>query len=104
MNLSGLFPSIDQYAYPSGHVLFYIVFFGLLVYLSWKHLTGWLRRISISACTALIVLIGPSRIFLGKHWVSDVIGSYIIGTFWLINLILLYQMVLHRRSRELEGK
>ena len=103
INLSALFPSVDQYAYPSGHVLFYVVFYGFLAYLSWKYLTGWLRWISISACTALIVLIGPSRIFLGKHWVSDVIGSYIIGTFWLICLILLYQMGLHLRSRKLEG-
>ena len=52
----------------------------------------------------LKVLIGPSRIFLGKHWVSDVIGSYIIGYFWLIILILLYQTVLHWQSRGLEVK
>jgi undecaprenyl-diphosphatase len=104
MNLNDLFPPINQYAYPSGHVLFFVVFYGFVAYLSWKLLSGWIRRISISICIALIVLIGPSRILLGEHWVSDVIGSYIIGTFWLINLILLYQLVLHSRSSELEGK
>ena len=104
MNLSDLFPSLDRYAYPSGHVLFYVVFFGFLAYLSWRHLTGRLRWISVSTCTALILLIGPSRIFLGEHWVSDVIGSYLIGTFWLICLILLYQVVLYRRSPGLAGR
>jgi membrane-associated phospholipid phosphatase len=98
MNLSGLFFPVNQYAYPSGHVLFYVVFFGFLAYLSWKHLAGRLRWISVSVCMVLIVLIGPSRVLLGQHWASDVIGSYIIGTFWLIILILLYQLVLHRRS------
>ncbi len=42
---------------------------------------------NLSICAALILLIGPSRIYLGEHWASDVIGSYIIGTFWLIILI-----------------
>jgi ABC-type uncharacterized transport system permease subunit len=50
------------------------------------------------------VLIGPSRILVGEHGVNNVIGSYIIGSFWLLNLILLYQMVLHRRSRGTEGE
>jgi membrane-associated phospholipid phosphatase len=98
INLSGIFFPVNQYAYPSGHVLFYVVFFGFLAYLSWKYLAGRLRWISVSACLVLIVLIGPSRVLLGQHWASDVIGSYIIGTFWLIILILLYQLVLHRKS------
>ena len=99
-----LFPLTNQYAYPSGHVLFFVVFYGFVTYLSWKLLTGRVRWISISVCTALIVLIGPSRILVGDHWVSDVIGSYIIGTLWLIILILLYQVELHSRSRGVEGK
>jgi membrane-associated phospholipid phosphatase len=97
--ISNVLLPFNSYAYPSGHVLFYIVFFGFLAYLSWKFLPGRLRWISVSACIALIILIGPSRIFLGEHWVSDVIGSYIIGTFWLIVLILLYQGVLRSRTR-----
>ena len=104
MNLYDMVPPINQYAYPSGHVLFFVVFFGFVAYLAWMQLTGWVRWLSISFCTILIVLIGPSRIFLGEHWVSDVVGSYIIGTFWLINLILLYQMVLHWRRKKLKDR
>jgi undecaprenyl-diphosphatase len=98
LNPNDIFQSFNQYAYPSGHVMFFVVFFGFVAFLAWKHLAGWMRWTIISVCAALIVLIGPSRIYLGEHWVSDVIGSYIIGTFWLIILILLYQLVLYRRS------
>jgi membrane-associated phospholipid phosphatase len=103
LNVSFLFPSFNQYSYPSGHVLFFVVFYGFIAYLAWKYLAGWTRWMVISLCAALIVLIGPSRIYLGEHWASDVIGSYIIGTFWLIILILLYLMVLHRRTGGREG-
>lgn len=102
MNPSDIFQSFNQYAYPSGHVLFFVVFFGFVAYLAWKFFAGWMRWITISLCAILIVLIGPSRIYLGEHWVSDVIGSYIIGTFWLIILVLLYQLVLYRKSGRLE--
>jgi len=98
LNPADLFPAFNQYSYPSGHVLFVVVFFGFLAFLAWMHLSGWLRVISIAVCGALIVLIAPSRIYLGAHWASDVIGSYLIGTFWLIILVLLYLMVLHHRG------
>jgi membrane-associated phospholipid phosphatase len=93
-----IFLTINQYAYPSGHVLFFVVFFGFVAYLGWKFLAGVTRWILVSACAVMIVLIGPSRIYLGEHWVSDVIGSYLIGTFWLVILILLYELVLHRMN------
>lgn len=96
---TGIFESFSQYAYPSGHVLFFVVFFGFVAYLSWKFLCGLLRWIVLSACFMLIVLIGPSRIYLDEHWVSDVIGSYLIGTFWLVILILLYHLVLHKTGK-----
>ncbi|MDD1648324.1 MAG: phosphatase PAP2 family protein [Methanomicrobiales archaeon] len=95
-----LFESFNQYAYPSGHVLIFVVFYGLVAYLSWKYLEGRSRWGVIAVCAALILLIGPSRIVMGEHWASDVIGSYIIGTLWLIILVLLYLMVLFRRNGE----
>ena len=90
-NATGLIQSINQYSYPSGHVLFFVVFFGFFAYLAWIHFAGRARVIVIAICGALIVLIGPSRVFLGAHWASDVLGSYIIGAIWLFVLILAYQ-------------
>ena len=99
-NATGLIQKINQYSYPSGHVLFFVVFFGFFSYLAWMHFTGRVQMIVIIICSTLIVLIGPSRIFLGAHWASDVIGSYIIGTIWLFVLILAYQEVMRRRDHD----
>ena len=99
-NATGFIQSINEYSYPSGHVLFFVVFFGFFAYLAWIHFAGRARVIVIAICGALIVLIGPSRIFLGAHWASDVLGSYIIGTIWLFVLILAYQWAIRRKYHD----
>jgi membrane-associated phospholipid phosphatase len=91
------FQLINQYSFPSGHVLFFVVFFGFIAYLAWLQETGPARITLIAACGALILLIGPSRIFLGAHWASDVLGSYIIGVLWLSVIILGYHLVSYKR-------
>jgi undecaprenyl-diphosphatase len=96
-NATGIIQSINQYSYPSGHVFFFVVFFGFFAYLTWLNFIGWARVIVIVTCAALIILIGPSRVFLGAHWTSDVIGSYIIGMIWLCILIFVHQWVIHRK-------
>jgi len=80
---SGFMQGINQYSYPSGHVLFFVVFFGFFAYLAWIHFAGKMRVIVITTCLALIVLIGPSRVFLGAHWASDVVGGYLSGRYGL---------------------
>ncbi len=96
-NAPRLIQSINEYSYPSGHVLFFVVFFGFFAYLAWIHFAGWARVIVIAICGALILLIGPSRVYLGAHWASDVLGSYIIGAIWLFLLILAYQWATRRK-------
>ncbi len=99
-NSSGFIQSINQYSYPSGHVLFFVVFFGFFAYLAWLHFTGRARVIVIIICATLILLIGPSRVFLGAHWATDVLGSYIIGSIWLFILIFAYQWAVHRKLND----
>jgi membrane-associated phospholipid phosphatase len=99
-NATGLIQSTNQYSYPSGHVLFFVVFFGFFAYLAWIHLAGLARVTVIAICSALIILVGPSRVFLGAHWASDVLGSYIIGTLWLFILILAYQWAIRQRNHD----
>ena len=102
INATGIIQSINEYSYPSGHVLFFVVFFGFFAYLAWIHFAGRTRVIVIAICGALILLIGPSRVFLGEHWASDVVGSYIIGAIWLFVLILAYQWVIRRKYHDPE--
>jgi membrane-associated phospholipid phosphatase len=71
-------------AYPSGHVLSYTVVCGLLILLIRDALPARRRerRSEGAVCgilAASIVLIGPSRVALGDHWPTDVLGAYLIG-------------------------
>jgi membrane-associated phospholipid phosphatase len=82
---------INEPSFPSGHVMHYINWFGLLTYLlatNWR--SGKLRNILIAVCTAMIALIGPSRIYLGAHWPSDVMAGYIYGGLWFGGVMTIY--------------
>ena len=85
---------LNEPSFPSGHVMHYTNFYGLLIYLlatNWR--SGKLRNTLIGICTGLIVCIGPSRIYLGAHWPSDVMAGYIYGGLWFGGIMALYLRV-----------
>lgn len=74
-------------SFPSGHVLSFVACFGFLAYLARRRKTLSLFFIG------LIVLIGPSRIYLGDHWINDVLAAYFLGGVWLILVVHFYKFV-----------
>lgn len=85
---------INEPSFPSGHVMHYTNLFGLLIYLL---ATNWhssrLRNSLIAVCTGLIASIGPSRVYLGAHWPSDVMAGYLYGGLWFGGIVTIYLRV-----------
>lgn len=82
---------LSDKSYPSNHVLVFTIFFGFIFYLLFKKTKHKLSEIIIILSLFLLLLsIGLSRIYLGVHWASDVLGGYLLGTMWLIFTIRLY--------------
>ena len=82
---------VGGHSFPSGHTLFYVTFFGFLAYLAYAQLKpGKLRTGVLWLTGLLILLVGPSRIWMGHHWASDVLASYSLGLTYLVLLVQLY--------------
>ena len=76
------------YSFPSGHSITSMVFYGYLIYLIYKYIdTKKIKIPLIIILSLLIVTIGFTRIYLGVHYTSDVIGGFILGVAYLIILI-----------------
>jgi undecaprenyl-diphosphatase len=83
---------LQDASFPSGHVLFYTVFFGFLIFLAYTLLKpSWLRTGLCGVLGALVALVGLSRIYVGDHWASDVAGAYLLGSLWLVLTIAVYR-------------
>lgn len=73
------------YSFPSGHSMISMAFYGLLIYLIYKKIKNkYLKATLIIILLLLILAIGISRIYLGVHYVSDVIGGFLISISYLI--------------------
>lgn len=96
VDLVDVFQILDSYSFPSGHVLFYVGFFGFLWFLVYTLLKrSWFRTFLLIFLGSLIALVGVSRIYLGQHWASDVLGAYLLGS-----LILAVEIWFYRWGRK----
>ena len=72
-------------SFPSGHVVFYVCFFGFLFFVAFALLPkgSTARRVACALAALPILLVGLSRVYLGAHWPSDVLGAYLLSGMWL---------------------
>jgi membrane-associated phospholipid phosphatase len=92
MDLVHVFRILDSYSFPSGHVMFYVGFFGFLWFLAYTLLKrSWKRTVLLIMYGVPILFVGVSRIYLGQHWPSDVLGAYLLGSLTLVVIIRFYR-------------
>lgn len=72
------------YSFPSGHAALSLCFFGSLIVLVWLYLRRTGLKVALTALLATLILaIGLSRLYLGVHYPSDVLGGYVAGIAWI---------------------
>lgn len=90
-----------EFSFPSGHAMNSLVFYLTIAFLVWSI---WGRRPGIAATAAAVVIaaaVGISRIYLGFHYLSDVVAGYLAGFLWLAVVSSLFELAprLRRRRR-----
>ncbi|PRY06061.1 undecaprenyl-diphosphatase [Pontibacter ummariensis] len=93
--------AVEHFSFPSGHATTAIMLYGLLAYFAYGRYS-WhpmFRTLIPWVAAILILLIGFSRIYLGVHYLSDVLAGFLLGGLWLLVGISLTEVVMLRKER-----
>ena len=91
-DLVNVLSQLNDFSFPSGHVLFFTVFFGFQMFMAYTLLKpSWWRSAILLVLGAMVTLVGVSRVYMGQHWPSDVMAAYLLGSVWLTATVLVYR-------------
>lgn len=85
-----IYQGTSAYGFPSGHTTMSVVLYGFLAILMVRQVSSYWRWGLFSGLMLIVFVIGFSRLYLGAHWLSDVLGGYCIGLCWTAFLGIAY--------------
>jgi len=96
-DLVTVYRELGSQSFPSGHVTFYVCYFGFLFFVAYALLPrgSFRRRAALILAALPVALIGFSRVYLGAHWPSDTLGAYLASGLWLA-----FSLDIYRRWKE----
>jgi len=94
----------QAFSFPSGHAMVSIAFYGALAVIGWPVLRGRPRIAWLTTMTAVVFLVGVSRLFLDVHYPTDVLASWAGGLFWLDVTLALVRTVAERRASSIHRR
>lgn len=93
---------VKTLSYPSGHAMSAMAFYGFLIYLVFRiKMEKWLRIFLVLLFSFLILSIGLSRVYLGVHFPSDVVGGFAAGLIWVAFCVVLFNIIDLLREKKL---
>lgn len=100
-------PAVEQsLSFPSGHTMMCAIGMGMLVYMLTvpRHMPRPWRGVLIGLAVSLVLAVGISRVYLGAHYPSDVLGGLAFGVAWVSICVAVSGLAHHRRGRSLARK
>ena len=79
-------------SFPSGHAMSSTIVYGALVVVFRRTWSRRVRPVAVAGTVLLILAVGASRLLLGVHFVSDVVGGFLLGSAWLLASVAAFQI------------
>lgn len=91
--------TLTSYSFPSGHTMMATVFYGTLCALALSKVHRWQwRALAILGAALLILLVGLTRIYLGAHFLTDVLAAIAEGLAWLAFCLITFETIRRRQQ------
>ena len=91
---------VIHYSFPSGHATTALALYGMLAYFMYRHYSkSRYQKLCLWGAVILSVLVGFSRIYLGVHYLSDVLAGFLLGLLWMLVGVSLVEVMMYRKNK-----